>query len=254
MLVDTTIKAGNVLEIMQFRYHPIESTERNKKLKASDQKQIMRNLRASRRHCARLINQNFAGDGIWVGLDYSDENLPADDEAAMHELVKFLRRLRARRKRLGMTPLKYIANIESLGTRVHHHVILNRIEYTELKKLWTLGRVSYAEMDAYSDYISIANYITKEKKGKHKKKWIQSKNLLPPVITIDAAKRAGVVKIPRGYKELDRDLEAGDFGPGLYVRCMKIDHRGKKNAAAIGKNHRGDLEGREQGQNHRLRG
>ena len=50
MLVDTTIKAGNVLEIMQFRYHPIESTERNKKLKASDQKQIMRNLRASRRH------------------------------------------------------------------------------------------------------------------------------------------------------------------------------------------------------------
>ena len=83
MLVDAYIKAGNVLEIMQFHYHPIESTERNKKLKASDQKQIMRNLRASRRHCARLINQNFAGDGIWVGLDYSDENLPADDEAAM---------------------------------------------------------------------------------------------------------------------------------------------------------------------------
>lgn len=225
MLVDAYIRSGNVLEIMQFNYCQTESKERNKKVSSSDKKQIMRNLRASRRNCARLINENFAGDGIWVGLDYNEGRLPKDYDAAIHELVKFLRRLRARRKRLGLPELKYIAITESLGTRVHHHVVVNRIGYEELKKLWTLGRVSYSEMDAYADYISIANYITKEKRGKYKKKWMQSKNLRQAAVTIDLAKKAGVVRIPRGYKELERDIEAGDFGPGIYVRCIKIDRR-----------------------------
>lgn len=252
MLVNAYVKAGNVLEIMQFEYHPAEpGRSRAAKVRESDKKQIERNLRKSRRNCARLINENFAGDGMWVGLDYHDEALPADEHAAVEELQKFFRRLRRRRQKLGLPPLKYIAATETSG-RLHHHIVINKIEYAELKSLWKHGRVSYSEMDSYTDYISIANYITKERRdGKFKKKWLQSKNLRQPVVTIDVAEQPGVLKIPRGYKELDRSLEAGEVGAGLYIRAIKVDRRresGKAKGQSGRTNSNRDLQGRKTGQ------
>ncbi|MEG2144010.1 MAG: hypothetical protein RRY40_01635, partial [Oscillospiraceae bacterium] len=110
MLVDSFILSGDVLEVMQFNASDNKDgckMCRGGKLKKSSEKQIVRNLTHSRRNYARIVNTNFAGCGIALGLDYDNEFLPLTFEDGIKQVQLFIDRLRKYLKRRHQPKLKY---------------------------------------------------------------------------------------------------------------------------------------------------
>lgn len=189
------IYAGNMLEV---EIYPITLQERKqprrKKEKASALKQKNLNDKNAKKHLIRLINTNFTDKDIAVHLTYSEKHLPNSEEEARKDVANYLRRIKHYRKKNGLEPLKYIAVIEykeheenDKSVRMHHHLIMSRMDRDIIEELWTKGRANADRLQADEfGYEALARYITKDPKGN--KRWTQSKNLLQPVIKVNDSK------------------------------------------------------------------
>lgn len=146
-----------------------------------------------------MVNTNFTANDIHVTLTYSIANLPSTLEAAEHELHNFLRRVDYRRKKNGLSPLKYIIIPVCVykkdgvtPARIHHHVIMNGgLSRDDIEDLWRKRRkkgqkkgdkIGYANADRLqpeeNGFVALCEYLAKQTGGK--KRWIPSKNLDKP--------------------------------------------------------------------------
>ena len=172
---------------------------RSKKQVESTQKQIDWNDINAKRRFLQLVNTNFTANDIHVTLTYSIANLPSTLEAAEHELHNFLRRVDYRRKKNGLSPLKYIIIPVCVykkdgvtPARIHHHVIMNGgLSRDDIEDLWRKRRkkgqkkgdkIGYANADRLqpeeNGFVALCEYLAKQTGGK--KRWIPSKNLDKP--------------------------------------------------------------------------
>lgn len=98
-----TIRAGGMLECEIF---PIWATQgeasRAKKAKESRKAQKNLNDKNTRKKIMRLTNNNFTDADLWGTFGYDDENLPASPEQAQKDITNFIRRIKRRRKKLGV--------------------------------------------------------------------------------------------------------------------------------------------------------
>lgn len=172
---------------------------RSKKEKDSVQKQVDWNDKNSKRRFLQLVNTNFGEGDLHVSLTYSTANLPTSCADAEHELRNFLRRVKDKRKKSGLPPLKYIAipvcTFKKDGitpARIHHHVIMNGgLSRDEIEDLWRKRRkagwkkgerIGFANADNLQageyGFAELCEYLSKQAGGK--KRWSSSQNLDKP--------------------------------------------------------------------------
>lgn len=178
-------KTGNVIEVRKTISY-VESAKgkkRAKKLHPTLKAVAKNNERSAERTLRRRINTNFGPDDLHITLTYKDE--PPDPEAAKKEIEKFLRRLRREFRKQGRE-LKYIWVTEYQKKKIHHHLIINRIDYAIVRKLWEYGRIRFVPLENDGQYDKLASYLIKEtsktfktEKGAGGKRWNQSRNLKP---------------------------------------------------------------------------
>lgn len=177
---------------------PIRRGARKRKHKVTKPKQQNLNEKNSKRYLVQLANGNFHEGDLFVTLTYNDAHLPSTIEEAEHHVTLFIRRVKAKRKKLGLPDLKYILVTEyqlnddgTIRIRPHHHLLMNDMDRDTLEGLWKEKRQKLGKPDAqridpdldkeHNKIEGLARYMVKAPKGK--KRWSSSRNLERPVET-----------------------------------------------------------------------
>lgn len=156
---------------------------RRKKAKPSRECQKKLNQIHKENNCIRIVHANFTPQDMRLDLTCDNKHLPVDDEQAARELRNFLDRVKRRRKKKGLSDLKYIAVTEKgkKNGRYHYHLIINGgLSPQEIVELWGRGYVRTDALQFNEDGIAdLVRYILK-KPAISKKGWNSSKNLIHP--------------------------------------------------------------------------
>lgn len=212
-----------------------EKPERQAKGKLSSAARQRLNFRAAWQKLELLLAANFEPEDWFVTLTYDDEHLPPDRKTAQREMGKFLRALRADRRRRGKE-VRYAYNTEEMpdepggSKRLHHHTPLNCAGDSPelLTALWGRGQV-YVEplLDGPNDsYEARARYLVKERQpGAFGRKtglraWIPSKNLRKPEETSELVPDTVTITAPPGAYVLDRHGEQNSYGSYSYIKYL----------------------------------
>lgn len=196
---------------------------RQKKRKPTSAAQKKLNQRHREEKLARLLHANFTPDDLEVDLTYAVQ--PENDEEAARLLRNYIRRIQRLRKKLALSPLKYIAVTErgKKGGRYHHHITVSGgIDRDALEKLWGLGYANSRRLQFTENGLAgLAHYVTKSPIGS--KAWNASKNLIDP----EPKTRDGRISA-RQAKELLRDTtnnaEYEKLYPGYFLSDAEAFH------------------------------
>lgn len=209
------------------------------------------------RQAARLLNNNFLGEGaLHLVMTYSEtgyqklltraerlqaEDLPERDRifrAAQKELENFVRRVQ-----YDLKGFKYFAVTSDVDgetgdmVRVHHHVVIERESLRACKKKWEkLGLVFEKELYSINgDMTPLASYLIKQVRYiPDNKRYTHSRNLEAPEVTEPlAVTRYGEneISIPAGALLLYRSPYSR--GTSQYVRYLSP--AGRKQLSGCGK-------------------
>lgn len=184
---------------------------------------------------ARILNMYFSGRDILLGIDYSDkglkklekwlgkqgidlsrmeegEKMEAIYNAADHELVNCLRRVKRRAKTAGIELKAAFVTSDMDGqtgetVRIHHHLVINREAKELFVEAWgELGGVSWSPMWEYQeDRTDVASYMLRQVRHREDaKKFRTTRNLVPPVPKDRIVNSDAELQVPRGGKILYR--------------------------------------------------
>ncbi len=181
---------------------------------------------------ARILNCNWGTGDLWITLSYPEKMLPESLEAAKEDREKFLRKARKEFKKQTGKSLRYVVTTSreksdgSGRARLHHHIVMDRMAYETIAKLWPAEDVTVRHMDGRGDYTGIARYmVTNAGEPDGKKRWSSSKGLKKPIFTEPVpCSFSTKVKVPKNVSLKERnefqDLETGMVS--VYVRYTKV--------------------------------
>lgn len=239
------VKAGNTIFVK--KYYSSRYGRKNKDLRAerqnvSSEKMQRVNEENAVEKLTWLINTNFGAGDIHVVLTYDDEHLP-DTEGAKENMRKFIRKLRAVYRENG-SELKYIKTAEYEGKRIHHHLLLNKIDTQIINELWTYGRAFFRVLDNSGDYSKLASYFVKETNRTFAqglvsgKRWDASKNLGKPEIVKIIVPADSWTKEPKPAKgfyipsdSIESDIDSFGYAFQKYM-MIKIPEKKKRRKTA----------------------
>jgi hypothetical protein len=114
--------------------------------------------------------------------------------------------------------------IDGEPVKMHHHIIINKIDREILEGLWKLGWADTRKLYPNRDYEQLAGYVTKSTKKYHQRRWTPSRNLKKPIVTPRIVKRSpALLKAPKGFIEKDKWTRVSDLtGEIKYLRAVKI--------------------------------
>lgn len=225
--------AGDVLEISEYyeqaTNHGKIGTQgiewRTSNTEEDREKRQEEKYKARLTRLARLINANFTEGDLSLSLTFRKS---VSIQQSKIDLVNYLRALKRRRKKLGLSPLKYIAVTEygSSGKNKHHHLIINDMPADDVMKLWKHGTVMAVRLDPRADYKGLAVYITKEPKRKFEKQIRRSRNLAEPTVKIiPAIPTPHDIRLPYELEKRFHVVEVGknlgaQFGCRKYLKAI----------------------------------
>jgi len=168
--------------------HPVRG---QRKVGNTSLNKIKQNEKEAVRILARILNTNFGEGFLFVTLKYSNENLPADYEAARKNASQFLRKARAEYSKTHERAMRYIcvnANWSpkrNCKARLHHHIVLDLHSIDVLAKLWPVGEFHVERVRNPSDLTRLAAYLCANTRDLEpgKKQWTSSKGLDKPIYT-----------------------------------------------------------------------
>ena len=98
-----------------------------------------------------------------------------------------MKRLRRLYKNKGKE-LKYISVTEYKRVRIHHHLVINKLDFTEILEIWPQGFINFKPLDNSGNYHRLAEYLVKETRTTFRakdsvsgKRWNPSRNLIQPI-------------------------------------------------------------------------
>lgn len=238
-----TILSGNMLEAEVYPiYEKKSDTPRRDKDKVSKESQDNLNDKNARKKFIRLVNTNFSKNDLLITLTYEDKYLPTQKQAKK-DVQNYIRRLKNYREKQGLPELKYIYVIEyvdeeeqhkSKKIRVHHHILINKMDRDAAENLWKRGRVDARRLQPDDFGLEgIARYLLKDPKGK---RWYRSRNLKEPAIHRSVTKLSkrkaekialNTGDIPEMFEKLyadkyrfnDCQTYISDITGGVYLYC-----------------------------------
>lgn len=133
-----TIIAGRIVKTAIYTApEPIDGQRaRAEKSRMTTAAQKAMNNKTARARLEMLMAANYSGRDLFVTLTYRDEDLPRNRAAAVERLRKFIKALRAQRRKHGQT-LKYLYTTEEKHgeARLHHHLVINGTG-KDLERTW----------------------------------------------------------------------------------------------------------------------
>ena len=201
--------------------------KRKKKEKATSDAVKKNNDMLALKNLTRLINLNFYPGDLHTTLTYAEE---LSLEEANSELEKWIKRMRREYKKLDKE-FYYIAVTEFKNKRIHHHVVMNYIDFQVINRQWKMGRIRCTPLDKTRNYRVLAEYLIKETQktfrepeNATKRRWKPSRNLKRPVVKREWVSISQLfqnlddIKPLKGY-EIDRDTLRKYTNP-----VTKLDH------------------------------
>lgn len=237
-----TIRSGNVLEVEVYPIWQTPLTGKRVVKNTSRKAQTNLNNKNAQKRLTRLLNANFDERHIWLTLTYPNGAMPADPERAKKDMENYIRRVKRHVKKCGLPELKYVYVTEFGEARVHHHIIMNLEDRDAAESMWKNGGRIQSRRLQPDDFglAGMARYITKQKRKAHAKKYVASKNLDSPIITVSETKitrrkaeklareenlaQEAFEKLYKGYcfKEMETKYSAYTSGVYLYARMTSI--------------------------------
>lgn len=258
-----TIRAGRMLEaecfpIFNGRTETIRLQEKKRQVPPEIMKQA--NERNSQKKMTRLAHANFGDGDYWATLTYA-EGESVTREQGMRDMRNFIARVQRARKRAGLAPTKYIYVVEwgETNGRIHHHIIMQKMDWETVHKLWTKGRteVKMLQEDQQRGLEECTKYMCKQVKANPQgvrrkgKTWVASKGMKQPEETRSDRKvsRRKVEKIAKamigdmsearaifekaypGYKLAGVNVKMCDWAPGAYIYATMYKEKEQRHAA-----------------------
>lgn len=185
-----TIKSGDMLESEIYPvYLKRQDSPQGEYKKPSKEVQDRLNKKNAKKEFVRMVNTNFTKDDLHITLTYKDKYLPTYKQAKK-DITNYIRRLRRYLKKHKLPKLKYLYVLEyvddadqhkSKKIRVHHHMIINKMDRNIAEDLWRMGRVEAKRLQPDEFGLEgIARYMMKQPKGK--RSWVGSRNLKKPKV------------------------------------------------------------------------
>ena len=221
-----TITAGNIVKtIIYTAPEPCDSARaRGVKSRMTTAAQKAINDKTARGRLEMLLSANFVGHDLFVTLTYRDADLPEKRAAAVENVHKFLKHLRAHRRARGQL-LKYIYTTENKhgDVRLHHHLVINATErdLEAIHSLWTFGDIIDLEYVSKYGYETLALYITKEGveyRPVGAQMWTGSRNLEKPKVEISYVPNDTTLTVPPGCFVLEREEKMTEYGHYCYIK------------------------------------
>ncbi|MCQ2014677.1 rolling circle replication-associated protein [Clostridium butyricum] len=237
------ITSGNMVEL---EIYPVWKCKHDipRKKERFESKESQKNLnnKNSKKKVVRLVNANFGKDDLYITVTYQDGYLP-NEEQARKDMQNYIRRLKRYRKKNGLEELKYIYAIgyedepeKSKKIRIHHHMIINKMDRDVVEDLWGKGRADCKRLKPDDfELTGVAKYIASQ----GPERWSASRNLKKPKISTSRTgftrrKALKLISEPGSFKEIFekqypdliyKDYEAyySEESPGvyLYIRMRK---------------------------------
>lgn len=197
--------------------------KRGKKRKPTKEEMKRANERQKRKRAARIIKKNFHSGDYWTTFTYRKSDRPEGMEEAKKDFQKLMRTIK-RKYKAKENELKYWGVIE-IGERggVHFHVIINRIDGTDLilQEAWKKGAIhnELVYEDSDGGFRNLVDYMLKssdqegKEPGKAQKWESRSRNLEEPEVKkkiISSATYRKGANVPKGYY-----LEKGSMREGV---------------------------------------
>lgn len=186
-LIKETCIAGRVIDrTIRVTHGVVAGKKRAGKTKPTSESVQRNNDRIAMMNLSRKINANFGADDGHLILTWKE--VPTQEEAE-HAFGLFRRRLQRKCKKIG-TEVKMVWSTE-LQSRIHHHIVINRIDLALIRECWTWGRVKWIPLDNESNgnYYKLAEYIIKETAenfrdpdSQTKQRYSCTRNLESPII------------------------------------------------------------------------
>lgn len=259
-----TIKSGRILEAESYPRYTRRMGLSTRKPKPEAVEMV--NERNSWKRMRRMVEANFTDGDYWVTLTYAVGQSVTRDQA-MRDIRNYIARVQRRRAKLGLQKTRYLYVIEWGETkgRIHHHIIMQRMEYDTVHALWGMGRtdVKALQADEKRGYEECTRYMCKQARTKgedgtrrKQKKWVASKGMKQPDETTNRTKlsRRAVQKIAvmmrengeearkiyekayPGYKFVGVEVRISEYVPGAYIYATmykeESGYGGKRGARA----------------------
>lgn len=221
-----TIIAGRIVKTSIYTApEPIDGQRaRAEKSRMTTAAQKAMNNKTARARLEMLMAANYSGRDLFVTLTYRDEDLPRNRAAAVERLRKFIKALRAQRRKHGQT-LKYLYTTEEKHgeARLHHHLVVNGTgkDLETLQSLWPYGEVLDVEYIGERGYDALAAYVTKESvEGRPVgvQMWTASRNMIKPVVESAYVPNDTMLGVPLGCYVLEKEEKVTEFGSYCYIK------------------------------------
>lgn len=215
MYVKRTVKAGNVIETKKMftaRVHT-PGCKRTPSTAQTAKAQRTVNERKAEEKLRWKLNANFGAGDYHVVLHYYDKEVTLEQAEA--DKSAFLRALRGKYKKQGIS-WKYVACTETKRmTNIHHHVILPALSLQVIQEVWESvlgerqGNVSVKPLDKRGNHAKLANYLIKETRrtieryrqsGKRYKRFSCAQGMVQPEPVYQIIAAAHWAKEPRPHK------------------------------------------------------
>ena len=229
-----TIISGNVLEVEYYqsiRKRNKKNVTRGSRRGLSSEKQSLANKYNGIKRTQRMILNNFKPGDWWVKFGFKDD---VDEEQAKRLISNFLKRYARYLKKQGKE-FKYIGCAEtgSENGGWHLHLVIEKSDLDDLKKIWGYGGVWVTPLYQEGYYYDLAKYVRKNVGGK--KRLMQSRNLTAPFEDVkEIGKRelrrlekGLMIKIPEGYRLIEDDFSLNEFTDARYTFTFIKSNRNK---------------------------
>lgn len=236
--IKETIIAGDVIEVRKYFSGRIgKRIHRSSRIGITSDAQRAVNDRMAERKLRGLINANFSAGDWHLQFTYAGE--APSKEQAREDLRKALREMRKIYRKNGKE-LKYITVTEYESKRIHHHLLLPKLNIGEIQKAWNHGMVRATALYANDDYHALAAYLIKETRrtynaenALYRKRYNASRNLTKPTVIKETVKADTWREKPtakKGYTIVTDSVEVYTdiFGrPAQSYRMIRLRGGGK---------------------------
>lgn len=235
MYIQRITISGKIMEIQKMHkpgYHtPINRASR---MSPTPDYMAIINDRRAYKQLARLINNNFETNDLFVTLTYTVDARPGTQKQTKEDSEKFLRDFKRLAGKLGV-PAKYVgvSNFNWRGVPHHHFIMSGSLCPDDIQQIWTMGRINIKRLDDSGDYTRLADYLLRHTSNQnnrvHAKRYLRSRNLAMPVIIEDAINPDSwrdPPKAPDGYFLLTDSIvtyvNSVTGYPYQYYKCIEL--------------------------------
>lgn len=176
-----TVWAGDMADVSVYPCGLAPNDVRAARRAATPEQIRRQNEKNAKRRLEQLVAANFGEGDLALTLTYEQW---ATYEMAQRDVRNFIRAVRRWRTKRGLSELRYVYAIERHRSGCSHiHILLPRMEREQVERLWRHGYANARRLQPRKyGLIGISRYLAKDPQGT--KRWVPSKNLAQPVVTV----------------------------------------------------------------------